>query len=154
MVDLKWIDGWSIGVDQIDNDHRNLLRIMQETKAAIEEEDYGRCAVLLSDLIKAAKDHFSREESLLSDLGYPGLERHIKYHKELLLKAKSVEAICKGIKERRNLEECFEGMAEFLIDDVVKGDLHFKSFLEDAGITKVSKSASQGTLTDGPEKTR
>jgi hemerythrin-like metal-binding protein len=130
MADLAWHDFLKIGVDFIDEDHKKLLNIMLETKAAITKGDTQKCVILLTSLLKEAKNHFSREETYLLEVKYPGLEEHKKYHKELLLKAENIKRICEGIETEHDLMDCFDGMSDFLIDDILKGDIMFKSYLE------------------------
>ena len=137
MTDLVWHDFLGIGVDFIDTDHKKLLQIMVDTKLAIEAGDNNKCVILLTSLLKEARDHFSREEKYLFDVKYPGLEKHKIYHKELLIKADTTKRICEGIETKHDLKECFDGMAEFLIDDILRGDIMFKSYLEYEGHIKI-----------------
>lgn len=137
MSDLIWHDFLKIGVDFIDSDHKKLLSIMIDTKAAIEEGNNKKCAQLLTSLLKEASDHFSREEKYLLEVNYPGLEEHKIYHKELLIKADTTKRICEGLEKEHDLKECFDGMAHFLIDDILRGDIKFKSYLEYEGHIKI-----------------
>jgi hemerythrin-like metal-binding protein len=130
MADLKWHDFLTIGVDFIDDDHKKLLKIMQEAKEAIKEDNQNECLVLLTSLLKEARHHFSREEKFLYETNFPGLAEHKMYHEELLIKADTTKRICQGIETDHDLKECFDGMASFLIDDILKGDTKFKSHLE------------------------
>ena len=106
---------------------------MVDTKSAIEEGDNNQCALLLTFLLKEAKDHFSREEEYLFEIKYPYLEKHKTYHIELLIKAVTTKRICEGIETEHDLQECFDGMANFLIDDILRGDIMFKSYLQNEG---------------------
>lgn len=133
MADLTWYPAMKIGLEFIDQDHQHLLKIMQETKLAIEQGNDELCVMLLTSLLNEAKAHFEREEEFLSKVGYPGLDQHKIYHQELLVKANTTKRICQGIETEHDLRECFNGMANFLIDDVLRGDLMFKSFLEYEG---------------------
>jgi hypothetical protein len=38
------------------------------------------------------------------------------------------------------VQACFKGMARFLIDDILKGDVKFKSHLEHEGLIKRTSS--------------
>ena len=44
-----------------------------------------------------------------------------------------MQVICNSVNNHGDLEDCFSGMAEFLIDDIITGDLKFKSYLEAHG---------------------
>jgi hemerythrin-like metal-binding protein len=130
MANLVWHDFLKIGVDFIDNDHKKLLGIMQEVKQTIEQDDFEECVTLLRVLLKESAAHFAREEEFLRQVKYPGLESHIEYHQGLLNKANTIQKICSGIETHHDLKECFDGMANFLIDDILRGDINFKSYLD------------------------
>lgn len=136
MPDLKWHDFLEIGIDFIDEDHKRLLNIMLDVKNTIEANNFSKCIILLNELIKEARDHFAREEEYLYEVKYPDLEKHKIYHKELLVKADTTKRICEGIETEHDLKECFDGMANFLIDDILCGDINFKSYLEYEGYIK------------------
>ena len=133
MNDLIWHDSFEIGLDFIDRDHRKLFKIIRDTKQAIEEDNCNECIALLTSFLEEAKDHFYREEQLLFETGYPDLEDHRVYHKRLLIKTVAARQICEGVKAGRDLKECFDGMVEFFIDDVMREDIKFKPYLENAG---------------------
>lgn len=69
-------------------------------------------------------------------VNYPDLDEHKKYHLELLRQADTTKRVCEGIETEHDLKECFDGMAEFLADDILGGDIVFKSFLHYAGHIK------------------
>ena len=136
MIDLTWYDFFEIGVDFIDEDHKHLLDIMQNVQNAANEADYPACAKKLNLLLIEAGNHFAREETFLAKSGYPKLDIHKDYHKQLLIKADMTRKICEGINSPHDIQECVDGMAKFLIDDILRGDIQFKSFLQHEGIIK------------------
>lgn len=136
MVDLVWHNFLEIGVDFIDEDHRALLETMQQAKNAVEAKNYDECEKLLDVLIQDAARHFENEEQYLKETKYPGLETHIAYHKELIIKAEATRKICENIDSDNRLKECFDSLANFLIDDILRGDIGFKSYLEYEGYIK------------------
>ena len=136
MVKLKWLDSFAIGIEHIDEDHKQILQIMQDVQVAVDNKDYGLCASLLDELVELGASHFASEEEYLAKVSYPYIEEHILYHQELLLKVKAVKAICNNADSDGGLEGCFNSMAEFLIDDIIAGDLQFKSYLQSRGLVK------------------
>jgi len=130
MVKLKWIDSFSVGVKEIDDDHKEIIKLMQGVQTAVEIHDYILCTALLDQLIELAAAHFLREEEYLAKASYPYIEEHILYHQELMLKVKAVRVICNSANMEGDLEHCFNSMAEFLVDDIIAGDLQFKSYLQ------------------------
>lgn len=132
-MDLAWHSFYAIGHEAIDRDHQHLLMLMVEVQAAIEAHDFERCSLLLGKLLDETRLHFQREEALLAELGYPELDRHHHYHEQLLVYVRNLKSVCEsaGIDEDPTL--CFQGMARFMVDDILRGDLQFKSFLEHRG---------------------
>jgi len=61
MTELIWHDFFEIGVDFIDEDHKKLLKIMQDTKKAIEVDNYKKHSRLLNSLLKEANQRGQRE---------------------------------------------------------------------------------------------
>ena len=131
MVKLQWLASYAVGHEKIDQDHKALIAIMTDVQASVDDGDRPRCSMLLQDLIVLAQDHFRDEEEILQSLDYPKLAAHKSYHDELLLKVEAMRAICEEAPTEGRLEKCSTTMAEFLIDDIIVGDLQFKSFLQE-----------------------
>ncbi|MDO8607386.1 MAG: hemerythrin family protein [Phaeospirillum sp.] len=135
MPKLQNLMALRIGHPEIDQDHANLARIIDAIADSLDEDGgTDACKRLLASFIEAATLHFSREEHILGEIGFPGLDRHRLYHEELLEQAVRVKQNCDAMVERHHLRGCFEEMARFLIDDVIRGDMEFVSFLQERGI--------------------
>jgi hemerythrin-like metal-binding protein len=67
-----WTESMSVGVEQIDDHHKTLLRLLFETKEAVEKgADRERIKEILSSLISYSKYHFLAEERLMLECKYP-----------------------------------------------------------------------------------
>ncbi len=133
-VNLIWLDSYTIGIESIDDDHKKILELMRDIMESITARDYVLSAERLEELLSHAMSHFSLEEDYLRKHGYPDLEEHIEYHEKLLLQAKAVKGICESAREKHDLERCFQGLAQFLVDDIIVGDLNFVPFLSRKGL--------------------
>lgn len=136
MDKFDWLESFELGIEEVDEDHRGMLALMKKIEGAADNESYDLCNELLEELLAFTIAHFKREEQMLEDVGYPNVDLHKHYHEELLARAKSVMSVCQDIKSKDNLKECCYEMFSFLVDDVVTGDLKFKSYLEDKGLIK------------------
>ncbi|MEX0583647.1 MAG: hemerythrin domain-containing protein [Sneathiella sp.] len=134
MDKLDWLETFELGIPQVDDDHRELLAIMRKIREAADTEAFDECKTLLDELIEFSVDHFRREEEMLVRIGYPNAEIHKEYHHQLLDRASSVKDICKEIRSKENLKVCCDEMFGFLVDDIVTGDLKFKSYMENKGL--------------------
>jgi hemerythrin len=82
---IEWTDALSVGIDEIDTQHKMLVSIINEMHEAIHER-HGSGVVrdVLAKLADYTKIHFAVEESLMRILGYPGYEGHKAQHQELI----------------------------------------------------------------------
>lgn len=136
MNEIAEFTKYEIGLDEIDNDHRKIIAIMLRVRNALQKKNYRVGAALLDEFVQEAEEHFLAEEKILRHARYPDLNKHIVYHQELIWKAKSVQALCEEARGSAKIKRCFESMCEFLMADIVHGDLAFKDFLTEAGIVK------------------
>jgi hemerythrin-like metal-binding protein len=136
MVELEWLETFEIGLKEIDDDHREMLRIMRAVKTAGEARDRKTCIRLLDELIAFSQAHFEREEKILHDISFPSTDVHEAYHADLLERADVVKEACKAIRSDRDFRDCCEEMFGFLIDDVITGDMKIKSFLQERGVAE------------------
>ncbi len=82
---IEWSDNLSVGIEEIDEQHKVLIELINRMHEAIEQK-HGSDVVLdiLAELADYTKIHFAVEESLMRILGYPGYEEHKDIHDELL----------------------------------------------------------------------
>jgi hemerythrin len=83
---VQWTHELSVGVEEIDEQHKVLIKIINEMHEAIRllrsKETVGE---ILGRLIEYTRIHFAVEESLMRILNYPGYEDHKAQHEELLI---------------------------------------------------------------------
>lgn len=73
-------DLFEVGDDKIDSQHRQLFELIKSAK----EKAFDDASSLLEKLKNYTEVHFSREEQFMEDHGYPLLEDHKGFHKDLL----------------------------------------------------------------------
>jgi hemerythrin len=80
-MNLVWTPALSVGVPAIDAQHAELFRRAAALAAAAQEgpgsAEVYRTLAFLGDYVVS---HFSQEEQLMRDVGYPGLEPHAAEH--------------------------------------------------------------------------
>lgn len=83
-MQISWTEDLAIGVDQIDNDHKDLLQFYNELAHAVEskavwEDINDRMSFVCYYCIA----HFGREEDLMDEIDYPDIAEHIQSHNAL-----------------------------------------------------------------------
>lgn len=92
MKDLVWGKILSVGVDEIDEDHRKLIHIFNILNhAVIKGESPEYLAATLEELINCTVWHFSHEERLMLKHGYPDIAEHKAEHRELIESARELQ---------------------------------------------------------------
>ena len=89
---LEWNDEYSVGVVELDDQHKKMFATINELLEAIssghtEEHLDG----IVNFLIKYKMFHFSTEEKYFKEFNYDGAEEHIAKHKEFNDKLNSLK---------------------------------------------------------------
>ncbi|MDJ0610300.1 MAG: bacteriohemerythrin [Kiloniellales bacterium] len=93
MFFMQWTPGMSVGVPELDDDHKVLIRVINQLAENAESD--GRPAVVrqcLYALMRYAEYHFGREEEVMNACGFPELSTHREEHQRFITKIRSVAA--------------------------------------------------------------
>jgi len=84
---MQWKDEYSVGVAEIDDQHKGIIELFSVIDSAIgNRERWSEVFFKLEQLRDHARFHFAVEESLMRMHGYPKLSEHIEQHKHFLAK--------------------------------------------------------------------
>jgi hemerythrin len=84
---MEWDDSLDIGVDAMNNEHKQILAIMNKIYDADEAGQTGTGINALVDRLAAVTvGHFRDEEAYMDKIGFPGVGPHRLIHKDLLTK--------------------------------------------------------------------
>jgi hemerythrin-like metal-binding protein len=82
---MQWKDEYSVGVVEIDEQHKGVIELFTVIDAAIENrEGWSDVFFKLEKLREHARSHFAVEESLMRMHGYPKLAEHVDLHRHFL----------------------------------------------------------------------
>ncbi len=118
--------------EMLDRDHQELMQRIDQIVAVIDGEGGECCSTLTPEMIKFAKQHFTREEALLTKVGYPDVEKHAAHHQNLNHKMESILELAAMADENPLAGERLKSALKFfLADDIINVDLDFKAFVKD-----------------------
>lgn len=81
---VEWSDELSVGIEEIDEQHKVLVGLVNNMHAAIvEHKGSDATKVILRQLIQYTVIHFAVEESLMRIFDYDDYETHKLHHREL-----------------------------------------------------------------------
>lgn len=82
---LHWKDEYSVGIDEVDYEHKELIALINELYKQLESADAKLTVpAFFGDLLKAIGAHFALEEKLMRERSYGRLEQHKADHERLL----------------------------------------------------------------------
>ena len=132
MSAVHWSPNLSIGVEDLDSDHRALIDILNELDAEVAEgAGHGAVALKLDELIVRTEAHFRREEAIMAREHYPEAAHHARVHEALL------EEIRQFRDEHRAGSaigpEITAFLKRWLISHIIESDKHLGGYLEGRG---------------------
>ena len=84
MNTFRWKPSLSVGIESIDEQHKELIRRAAAFLDHVEGRSRQDVGILLSYLRTYALTHFADEEDAMRETGYPGYERHKYQHDRFL----------------------------------------------------------------------
>ncbi|MFA9464857.1 MAG: bacteriohemerythrin [Velocimicrobium sp.] len=88
---MTWKESYSVGIQEIDQQHKVLFDMVNELYDAM-REGKGKDVIvnLLTELFKYTKYHFKTEEGIFTKYHYSKAEDHLKEHLELKVKVETL----------------------------------------------------------------
>ena len=77
---MEWDESYNIGIEVIDNQHRQILDYINILEEVRKTGDRGKIKEVLEDLIDYTQSHFTFEENLLEQVHYQYLPSHRGIH--------------------------------------------------------------------------
>ncbi len=132
MKDVVWSKILSVGVDEIDEDHRKLLNIYNILNHAVMDgESPEYLAATLEELINCTVWHFSHEERLMLKYGFDGAGDHKGAHEELIKAARELQQTILQ-SDKPIAEEHLVFLERWLTEHILTTDQRLGSFLSQA----------------------
>ena len=84
---IKWTEEFSVGVVEIDNQHKKLIDMINELHHAMKEgKGNSQVEGIINRLVEYSVYHFETEEKYFDKFSYPQTEKHKKIHKDFVNK--------------------------------------------------------------------
>lgn len=131
---LVWSDDYSVGIDEFDEDHKKMLNLINNLRAAVlcnTGEEFERHN--LREMVAYAREHLKREEALMEQYGYPDYEGHKAQHDQMI---GYVEDYAKKYEEkgRAILREIAEYLTLWLTQHIYVTDKKYTAFFNERGV--------------------
>lgn len=139
---VTWSDELSVGIQEIDEQHKVLVSILNEMHDAVRHNHGPEASLAILDrLIEYTKIHFAVEESLFRIFDYPGYEDHHAEHAALLKEAQIMRAkVVSG--ESKVSFKLLHFLRMWLTEHIMGSDMDYADYLLKKGIKAKSGSSS------------
>ena len=135
---IEWRDDWSLGIPQVDGEHRELARLFNRVAglcadAGVElavkgSKECEEIMDLLRELGEHVRSHFQNEEAIMRESGYPDLESH--HYEHATLQAEYAELLREL--DKKGVEcldaETLTSLKIWLISHIVNADNRFGEY--------------------------
>lgn len=142
---VEWSTALSVGIDEIDAQHRALIDLINEMQDAL-ARDLPRKEQLavLARLAEYTKIHFAVEESLMRILGYPDYEQHRSQHEGLVRSMLDLQRRLDAGDASID-EGLMRHLRHWLLDHILNSDRDYSRFFLAAGVMPRHRAPSWAT---------
>lgn len=132
---FKWSADYSVNVAAIDEQHKELVAILNRLFIAVSKLEGDKAiAETLDSLAKYTEKHFSLEENLMQQADYPDFEAHKAEHKRLLAQLDQFRNKQQLDQEHLHFE-MLKFLKAWLKDHILRVDKKYYPAMQRAGIT-------------------
>jgi hemerythrin-like metal-binding protein len=122
MAEVKWQSVFETGIDRIDEQHRELLGIMNRLDRSLQSGDSEDIIeVTLRSLISYTERHFATEEEYMRESGYFELARHQVLHHQIRMQVTGMLNRT-GEPFQATADEILSLLADWLLNHIVTED--------------------------------
>ncbi len=133
---MEWVSGMSVGIDEIDNEHKILIAIVAELSDAIDSDNPHEIILEIFERLEIyVKKHFSREEELMASLNYSRLDPHKKQHQNFTKKISEFKAMLMANYSVSIAEEVNLFLFNWLTNHILIEDMRFSLPAHEHGLS-------------------
>lgn len=126
---LIWSEELSVCIPEIDAEHQNFIRLVNElNEAIIERKQVEEIKQCMQSLLEDAALHFAHEEKLFKEWKFPQAEEHARKHAQIL---QALGEIMNNFRQDRVEYEWIEAgltIKQVLIEHILLEDMKYRDF--------------------------
>jgi len=131
---FKWKDTYSVQNTLIDNQHKEIIRILNcLNNAFIEKKTDSVVEVVINDLIEYTKIHFKTEEDIFKEIDYKFNEEHIEEHNLFITQVAEFKARFKRNNSALTIQ-IMNFLRKWLISHILDSDQNYIDAFEKSGV--------------------
>lgn len=135
-----WTDNLSVGLKEFDEDHKRLVRILNELYSAVHCGDVkhspDELEIALERLEMFTKSHFGREELLMTKTGFPGVEAHKREHQKFAAMVAEMAERFRGSTDPQHAQELVEALYTWVTHHIFEDDKQYSVHIHDPKVKR------------------
>lgn len=125
---VQWSDSYRIGLAEIDDQHKTLIDLMNDLWTAIavnaNAQDYEK---ILQRLEQYTVAHFSAEEVMMRDIGFPDFDKHQAAHRHFV---KRLQDESKRVQRGEKLSlDILHFLRDWLVNHILVNDKAYAAYI-------------------------
>ncbi|HEY5672954.1 MAG TPA: bacteriohemerythrin [Malonomonas sp.] len=131
---IIWKKEYSVGVADIDNDHKKLISMINQLHLAM-GNDRGQALIktIISDMLDYTKMHFAKEEAYMRQAEYLGLLQHFREHDNFVRKTQDLKQRSESGEFVLSLE-VVQFLSDWLKNHILETDMKYVPTFKQKGI--------------------
>ena len=126
MISLEWNEEMSVGIDEIDIDHKKILSIIASIIEAIDTNSNAETIEsYFSELALCTTAHFKQEEALMETLAFSDFMEHQKGHQAFLNKLPELKNKLLYSNDVEAAEEVSQFLYDWVIEHILISDMDY-----------------------------
>ncbi|MFC2152955.1 bacteriohemerythrin [Bacteroidota bacterium] len=126
---IKWSEEYSVGIDEIDNQHKALVIMINELFNLISQgKSKSKLEEIFNHLTDYTKKHFTAEEKMMTNFAYPQYNEHIEEHKKFIAKLDTFRLDLNNGKITLSLE-LLNFLKDWLLNHILISDKKYNPYI-------------------------
>ncbi|MEO5368385.1 MAG: hemerythrin family protein [Magnetococcus sp. WYHC-3] len=126
---MLWQSGYAIGHPVVDAQHRELFRRLGLVIELLDDDQPEDARSMLHFLAEYVDEHFTAEERLMAEVGYPQMERHARIHRNFRQQVLELMNRATDMPDQRLEDEVIQAVSSWLVDHILGEDRKIGDFL-------------------------
>lgn len=122
---IVWEERYKVGNAEIDSQHQELFTLINEFLGVSGKPALTACAMRL---FKYTRKHFTFEEAIMKEIGYPAISHHVEQHNILISRLSLIaEDITSDSLDKAHLSTF---LSSWLVDHIAKSDARLSAYIK------------------------
>ncbi len=131
---IHWKPEFSVGIPHIDDEHKELIGLIQALETLAGAADHETLERILSTLSEYTKRHFLSEETMMKKMEYPKLIEHRNQHRAFIHKVSEFEVQFQSNKAAELSDEILKYLWTWLTTHILVHDKAYEAFRKERNI--------------------